>query len=539
MSREIFNFVQRPKLRRSKIDLSYQNAFTCKLGELIPCYWEEVIPTDRAVFSAAPFVRALPLSAPIMGQLDLRMYYFFVPFHIIWDDFEEFITGGRDGISTPVMPYLPPVSNSTYSRGRNLLLDYFKLANVSQGAGNTLVLSHPKVSALQILAYWKIYDDYFRDQNLSPSLFDDTQSVYIKTTSGEFMSLDTGVQGHQLARVATKAWDKDLFTSALPFAQRGASVAIPIADKFNLYYQPDSSDERYGVYAKADLFHPSDEMVDLSLHSSGFESSPVNPVGSITAALDRYGNTFNINDLREASAIQRFLEFNAIGGSRYKEQVAMHFGGRVADYRLNRPEFICGMKTPVLSSQVLQQSQTNGDSVLGTQGGNLVASGMVKPRRYAFEEHGLVIGLMSITPRSVYSQGVSRFALKDDKFDFFFPYFENLGEQEIYNAEIYAQGNTGDMNSFGYGPRYYEYKHRENEAHGDFVKSLSYWIPQRRFSSMPALNQDFISVDVEKERSLNNIFAVTDNTQDQFYCVVQNIAKFNRPMSKYSKFLLR
>lgn len=531
MSREIFNFIQRPKLRRSKIDLSYQNAFTCKMGELIPFYWEEVIPTDRAVFSAAPFVRALPLSAPIMGQLDLRMYYFFVPFHIIWDDFEEFITGGRDGISAPVMPYISNAVQDSYIRGRNLLLDYFKLGNISGGSNNTTIVSHPRVSALQIIAYWKIFDDYFRDQNLSPSLFDENEVHHIPTTSGEFINLDEGVQGWQLARVANKAWDKDLFTSALPFAQRGNSVAIPVGSG-EVFYNPEDTDKYYSVRANMDQ-----KTGDTTLHTNG--ASFDDPAFGTLVSRPTNVNTFNINDLREASAIQRFLEFNAIGGSRYKEQVAMHFGGRVADYRLNRPEFICGMKTPVLSSQVLQQSQTSGNSVLGTQGGNLVASGVVKPRRYSFEEHGLVIGLMSITPRSVYSQGVSRFALKSDKFDFFFPYFENLGEQEIYNAEIYSQGNSIDMNSFGYGPRFYEYKHRENEAHGDFVKSLSYWIPQRRFSSLPGLNQDFISVDPAKEQSLNNIFAVTDDAQDQFYCVIQNIAKFNRPMSKYSKFLLR
>lgn len=531
MSREIFNFVQRPRIKRSKIDLSYQNAFTCKMGQLIPTYLEEVIPTDRAVFSAAPFVRAMPLSAPIMGQLDLRMYYFFVPFHIIWDDFEEFITGGRDGISSPVMPYLNSYnSDASILRDPNLLFDFLRLGRTENLSSDTMTMKHPAVNALPILAYWKIIDDYFRDQNLTPSFFDEDTVNHFNTKSGLFDHSGL-VNGYYFSSIYYKAWDKDLFTSALPFAQRGSAISIPVSESSEIFF--DANNHSYTVVAKA----------------QGTTGSPIgltapelslgeNPTGKLVAN-NTFNNSFNINDLREASAIQRFLEFNAVGGSRYKEQVAMHFGGRVADYRLNRPEFICGMKTPILSSQVLQQSETNSSSALGTQGGNLMASGVVKPRRYSFEEHGLVMGLMSITPRSTYSQGVSRFALKRDKFDFFFPYFENLGEQEIYNAELFAQGTPADLESFGYAPRYYEYKHRENEVHGYFKDQLSYWLPQRIFSEMPALNQGFVTVNPDVEKSLNNIFAVTDSDVDQFYCVVQNIAKFNRPMSKYSKFLLR
>lgn len=532
MSREIFQFVQRPKMRRSRIDLSYQNAFTCKLGELIPCYFEEVLPTDSAIFSAAPFIRASPLSAPIMGQIDVRMYYFYVPFNIIWTDFEEFITGGRDGLSSPVVPYLSAAVGAPFNgSGRNTLYDFFRLARTEWSSNRKQLHWNPQVSALLIRAYWKIYDDYFRDQNLSPSYFDTSQTNYISTGSGAISSLpgfNHQINGQYILEVASKCWDKDLFTSALPFAQRGAPVSIPVGDG-EVFYRtsPDGPDNEFTLQVDA---------------TGKVQDEQVSGVGMGTGRLYSSSTglqSFNINDLREASAIQRFLEFNAIGGSRYKEQVAMHFGGRVADYRLNRPEFICGMKTPVLSSQVLQQSQTNTDSVLGTQGGNLNASGVIKPRKFRFEEHGVVIGLMAITPKSSYSQGISRMNLKFDKFDYFFPYFENLGEQEIYNAELFAQGTPADMKQFGYGPRFYEYKHRENEVHGDFKDSLSYWLPQRKFSSLPGLNPDFIEINPAKEQSLNNIFAVTDSTQDQFYCVVQNVAKFVRPMSKYSKFLLR
>lgn len=535
MGREIFNFVQRPKLRKSVLDLSYQNVFTCKMGELVPCYIEEVLPSDKLRLTAAPFVRAMPLSAPIMGQVDVSMWYFFVPFHIIWDDFEEFITGGQDGLKKPVMPYFDKASNARSSYDPKLF-DMLRFES-SVKRGVDYIRNRPVVNALPWRSYWKIVNDYFRDQNLQPDIFDDTSSSFLNTGSGLVTSLPGYSDlffGRNNDQCFMKAWAKDQFTSALPFAQRGAPVSIPVSGG-QVYW--DSTEGQYDLTAIPNAgAEPSNPLLDIM--AEGSQSVGSQASGPIKVRTDLSAG-FNINDLREASAIQRFLEFNAIGGSRYIEQVATHFGTRVGDYRLNRPEFICGMKTPVLSSQVLQTSETNSTSALGTQGGTLMASGVMKPRKYSFHEHGLVIGLMAITPRSTYSQGVSRFALKRDKFDFFFPYFEDLGEQEIYNAELYTDGTDADMQSFGYGPRYYEYKNHENEVHGRFKDELAYWIPQRIFSSRPALNPDFISVNPEKEQSLNNIFAVTDSDQDQFYCLVQNSARYIRPMAKYSKFLLR
>lgn len=518
------------------MDMSYQNSFTTRFGELVPVYFEDIIPTDKIRISAAPFVRMDPFTAPIMGQIDVNLYYFYVPYNIIWKQFEEFITGGQDGISMPVVPFFDKVSNQKIGPNfLNLLFDYFKMYRTyfkSSAPDVGLYYTGPRTSGLLWRAYWKIIDDYFRDQNLVNSFFDNSQSLYLSLDGGNIRQLsgysDT-IDGVNLMLPYFQAWKKDLFTSALPFAQRGAPVSIPIGDGQEVRFAV-GDDGQLGVYT---IDGGTEALAGVSKLNLKTDAAP-GAVGRLTTATSV--KSFNINDLREASAIQRFLEFNAIGGARYKEQVAMHFGANVKDYRLQRPEFLCGMKTPVLTSQVLQQSSTNSDSVLGTQGGYGIASGVMKPRTFFAEEHGCVIGLMSITPRSQYSQGVARQNLKFDKFDYFFPYFENLGEQAIYNAELYAQGNDDDLKEFGYAPRYYEYKHRENEVHGMFKDVMSYWLPQRIFSEKPALNSDFISINPDKEQSLNNIFAVQDGNQHQFQCVVHNSVRISRPMSKYSLF---
>lgn len=527
----IFSQVPLPKNQKSVFDLSYDNAFTAKFGSIIPCYFEDVIPSDHFRISAAPFVRMNPLSAPIMGRMNVSVHYFFVPYRIIWDEWEKFITGGANGTSTPVMPY---ISGSTIGDTYFPLMDTLGLARTTvDSSGAKSMVMPSKVSALGWRAYWKIINDYFRDENLTPDLFDKEQTNYLSIGSGDVTKLpgwspvfdDTYLFSHY-----QRAWRKDLFTSALPFAQRGAPVDIPILPEADVLFQDSSSPSN--PYATRTAIS-AENILQTKLESG----TGAGLTGKLVAK--NSAGSFNINDLREASAIQRFLERNAIGGARYKEQILSHFGVEVPDYRLARPEFLGGCKTPIMTSQVLQTSQTNTDSVLGTQGGHGISAGSMVPFDYYAKEHGCIIGVASITPDAYYSQGINRAFTKFDKLDYFYPYFENLGEQAITNKELYISGNDSfDNKEFGYAPRYYEYKHRVSEVHGDFRNSLAYWIPQRIFSALPALNPDFVKIDPSKEESLNNIFAVTDPDVDPFYCVVSNAVKAVRPISKFSKFKL-
>lgn len=508
----IFGKVQLPNLKKSVLDLSYRNAFTCKFGQGIPAYIEEVVPGDKFKIAGIPYVNLEPLSAPFIGGVTARVHYFYVPYRIIWDDWKKFITGGPDGTAKPVVPFFSPKTEGVTIGS---LYDFLNMGCNNGKSGKSV--------GLLWRAYWKIYNDYYRDANLEQDLFDEEMSKHISTDSGEII-INGAMDGKDLMQPFNISWRKDLFTSALPWAQRGSAVTVPLYSGEPLsYYRSmgnDSVVEVDNTNGNLTLRTPNTTTGKGRIISKGESSSYM-----------------NIEDLREANALQRWLERNAIAGGRYIEQILAHFGVRVPDYRLDRPDFIGGVACPITSSTVYQQSATTEQSVLGTRGGQAAGSAIMEPTKYFVPEHGVVIGIMSIRPsEAYYSQGIARMNMKFDKLDHYFPEFENLGEQEIKNGEIFVQGNDTDNKVFGYAPRYYEYKQRRNEVHGDFKESMAYWIPQRIFSNLPALNQDFIHVNPNTEESLNNIFAVLAEDSRPFQCVLSTSARYIRPMSKFSKF---
>lgn len=516
----ILNKVRVPKPNKSVFDLSYSKAGSMRFGEVVPTYVEHTVPGDVFELGCSAFVRLDPLSAPIMGKIQVDTFFFYVPFRIIWDDFEAFITGGRLGIDDPIIPYF---NFSSASSGSSYLESDRLLLQLKQGFYNPVSGSYciPKSHALAHRAYWKIIDEYFRDQNLMQSYFDPDSGTPKLTLSSGLQNV-SDFRANGLLKPFNAAWTKDVFTSALPFPQRGSSVSLPV----NGVIQYEDSG---GV--------PSD--VTGSSDASGNLSLAVNLLNTTGGSLTITDLTsFRIEDLREANVIQRWLEISAISGNRYKEAMLAHYGVDIKDSRIQRPEYLCGMSTDVMVSQVTQQSQTTEDSVLGDYAGHGLAAGTMQRRSVFCPEHGLIIGLSCIRPKAQYSQGINRNFLKQDKFDFYFPEFQNLGEQEVYVGELYASGNGDDRSLFGYAPRYYEYKMRHNEIFGDLARNLSFWTPQRVFSSAPALNADFITVDPSKESSLNNIFAVTDSSVDPFKVVFQNHIKAIRPMNKWSNFSL-
>lgn len=534
----IFSHIPLPKLKYSKFNLSYDNAFTAKFGELLPCYLEEVVPGDRFTIGAAPFVRCSPMSAPILGRLNATIHYFYVPYRIIWDNWYKFITGGRLGLDSPKVPHFLPAQDSIYHR----LFDFLSMERTSlDGKSST----RPEVVGLAWRAYWKIFSDYYRDQNLMPDLFDDTNSVYISTGDGlisdlpgfrwSFFGSDNDISSPQF-----RAWKKDLFTSALPWAQRGEPVTVPVTGiagrEIVEFYR------NTGTGLGDVLSASTDSSGAVSLKTVSGSASSSGYLGTSVAAADRSGYV-DVEELWNSMDIQRWLIRNAVGGARDVEQILAHFGVTVPDYRLARPEFLSGVRVPFLTSDVTQTSETNTSSVLGTLGGRGVAAGSMVPRKYRVPEHGVIMGIFSITPDAVYSQGVRRQHLKFDKFDHFFPEFQNLGEQEVYNDELFAQGSPESEGvhghgTFGYAPRYYEYKSRTNEVHGLYRSSKAYWLPQRLFQSLPGLNKEFVQVNPGLETSLNNIFAIVDDSADNqpFDVVVSNVVSAVRPMNKLVRF---
>lgn len=550
----VFSKVLMQKTKQSQFDLSYMNAYNSRFGELLPIYVEDCLPGDRFRISAKQFVRLDPLQTPLFGSIYSTIHYFFVPYRIIWDNWEKFITGGRNGINQPEMPFLG--YHTVFNRQNGRLLDFLsKTRNSSPGDNSTYIV--PRVNMLDWRAYWKIYNDYYRDQNLEEDMFDPDGDAYIDTASDGDILTASGmpsnrtIDGKDIFMPGNRSYRKDLFTSALPWAQRGAQVTIPLGGSAPVVISGEFSINDNPLNRLRAVFpdqvsngSQANWAVDANMTSGQFQAQPGNianrivgdGLGTGTADLSS-ATALSIEDLRNASALQRWLEHNAIGGARYKEQILMHFNEVVPDYRLDRPEYLGGVTNQVMTSAVMQTSQSSSDSALGDYAGQGIAAGSMIPRHYHVREHGVIMGIASITPEAIYTQGVPRRNLKFDKLDYFFPEFENLGEQEIYNNELFVRDSDVGNQTFGYGPRWYEYKQRVNEAHGDLSGNLSFWLPQRIFDSAPVLNQDFVHVNPDKEASLNNIFAV--KSRDDYFpfnCVIDNQVRAIRKMSKFSHF---
>lgn len=529
----IFSTVKVRKPKRSTFDLSHENKLTCNIGKLIPFFCQEVLPGDSFRVNTDMLVRMAPMVAPIMQRLNVYTHFFFVPYRLLWDEWEDFITGGADGKANPPFPQLflhSPYTNVGY------LGDYLGLPT------GTVVASGMNVNALPFKAYHLIWNEYYRDQNLMQDF--DIRSEQ----SGVISAPDSWVR--DLCSLRTRCWHKDYFTSALPWTQRGDDVLLPLTGDAPVILNPvvnqgqapiirSGNDMVYG----GDLHSAPKSAGGTSFLAAKTSSDTLNipvgidPNGSLVADMGEVSSV-TINELRRANALQRWLETNARGGSRYIEQILSHFGVRVADYRLQRPEFLGGGKSPIMISEVLQNSASSADGTpQGTMAGHGISASVNHAFKSNFYEHGLIMGIMSVLPYSSYQNGVPRLFGKFDRFDYGWPEFAHLGEQPIYNSEIFANPVSGinytpgaSTGVFGYTPRYAEYKYCPDSVHGDFRTTLNFWHMGRRFSTLPGLNADFVTCD---DTTNDQVFAVTEQKYDKLWVQIYNDVRAIRPLPKY------
>lgn len=485
------------------------------MGELVPILAMECVPGDKIRIGCNALTRLAPLVAPIMHRVKVYTHTFFVPNRLVWENWEKFITSWYNSDPPPAFPYLTLDKDHT-SIPR--LADYLGIPNPEAVAAQ----ADMRISAMPFAMYQLIYKEYYRDQNVEATFAD----ILWKLSDGS-NGLASGGGAVSMCNLQKRAWGHDYFTSALPFAQKGAPVDIPL-----------------GTFADVPVYHDATPSPDTGIALDGTQLPSTTPGTSLVpfqvsenpsiSGGTLYANTSDltttsavtINDLRIAVRLQEFLEKDARGGSRYIEHIRSHFGVSSSDKRLQRPEYVTGTASPIVISEVLNTTGTE-DAPQGNMAGHGISVTNGRYGSYYVEEHGYLITIMSILPDTAYQQGLPKHFLKiDDPLQYYFPSFANLGEQEILNKEIYAWGINQDA-VFGYIPRYAEYKYLPSRVCGDFRTTLKHWHMGRIFASQPALNSSFIKSDPTKR-----IFAVTDGPQSVWVQAVLDI-KASRLMPKF------
>lgn len=508
----IFKNINSQKPSRNTFDLSHERKFSMNMGELIPILTEEVVPGDSWKVNTETLMRLAPMVAPVMHRVNVYTHFFFVPNRIVWDNWEDFITGGEDGNAMPLMPTLNIGNHLGNLTHKGSLLDYMGAAVI-----NSVSECGSAINALPFRAYLNIFNEYYRDQNLQTKI--------------PFDLGDGDTDPTEILQKRIRAWEKDYFTSALPFTQKGGEVTTPLSGAASVVKSdsPNLMHMKYGVGGGAAPDGPvTVESERLTVDSgSGMVGMNLDPNGTLEADMSSV-TAASIEELRRASRLQEWLEKNARGGSRYIESILSHFGVKSSDARLQRPEYLGGGKNPVVISEVLNTTGTDGELPQGNMSGHGISAGSSNSFSKTFEEHGYIIGIMSVLPKTTYQQGTRRHLLKNDKFQYFWPEFAHLGEQEVLNAELFATYCEQDEGTFGYQSRYAEYKNIPSTVHGDFKEDLAYWHMGRIFESLPALNEQFIKSD-----PTHRIFAVEDPSSAKLYVQVYNRIRAIRPMPTF------
>ena len=538
----IFDSIIVPKFKRSTFELQHDVKLTTDFGKLTPFMCEEVVPGDTWYNKSDVLVRFSPLIAPVMHHMYVTTHFFYVPLRLVWDDYETFESGGRDGKTEPIFPKLPMLgvkSSAGFVDTKKLwspgsLADYLNYPTSDSNITGPGMM----VSALPFRCYQLIYNDYYRDENLELDLDIDFSSGELDKDSPEYEKLLT---------LRYRAWAKDYLTSALPWPQKGDQQTVPLSTQGTLVntdvaFSPSgkthvvSADGSInGVLKQLGVSLENSVSVGEDLKDMLIDNSDQLKVKNGNVIIN--GTSFTINDLRRAYSTQRYLEAKARGGSgRLKEWLLSIFGVDNDDLRLQRPEFLGGSSNTVQVSDILQTSQTTAESPQGQYAGLGYSYGDSQGFKRTFKERGYIIGIMSVMPAPAYTEGLPRSYRKFHPTDFYLPQFANLGEQEIYDYEVSLRpfpANSGHdkLTTFGYAPRYSEYKYIPSRVHGDFknMNSYGFWTLNRYYEQAPLLSNEFIKVN-PTANDLNRIFAVEDESSPKLLVMVSNHTKARRLM---------
>ena len=652
-------------MKRSKFNLTHSHSTTADAGQLIPFLLQPTLPGDRFRIGLKNFIRCQPMVAPLMHEVYFYTQYWYVPYRILWDNWEDFITGGGDLSASPAFPYVTAPSGG-WQPGS--LADYFGFPVKQAGI---------EVSAMPFRAYAEIWNTRYRDEDLQT----DVSVVYTD-----------GADNKTSTDILSPSWKRDYFTLARPWTQRGVDILVPVTDgghgtqithkhtisyrvalfiwgmyAFNINDDPDTIDftiaDKYfnGVtykYTKTEhdstgsitndtktynassstpaekvafiaalenyfsdtssdwsgsvpyanlentiknwsstspqevsvpagseitlarripniseglvltnwrfslyAFISNDETVPSAGVSDSFSGASVYDArgtrniwvrftGStacnydddsplceyVTYATLSQSGAVSVRDLRASSALQRYAERSLKFGNRYEEFIQREFGVKPRDSRIQRPEYLGGGRGILNISEVLQTAEGT-DTGVGTMRGHGIASVSQRPIRFKSPEHGIIIGLLSIRPKAVYTQGIEREFLKRSRLDFFTPELANIGMQEVLTQELFA--TSANKNSiFGYSDRYQEYRYHKPLVTGEFRDTLNYWNMARIFDNAPNLNDEFINMEYSSE-VFKRPFAVQDQSYHSFLIMLENVIHAWRPIPKRAKDILK
>ena len=492
-----FAMIPRAQIPRSSFNIQKTHKTTFDSGYLVPIYLDEVLPGDTFNLRMTAFARLATPLYPVMDNLPLDSFFFFVPNRLIWSNWQKFM-GQQDNPGDSISYVVPQQVSPAGGYAVGSLQDYMGLPTAGQITGSNTV-SH---CAFWPRAYNLIWNEWFRDENLQ-------NSVVVDKGDGP----DT-VSDYTLLRRGKR---KDYFTAALPWTQKGSSVTLPLGTSAPVY----GDGKALGLYDGSTNFQglKSDNVQSWILNyssaaynvnygtavSSNANTNVSSAIGVVpSGASGLYADlsaatSATINQLRQSFQIQKLLERDARGGTRYTEIIRSHFGVVSPDARLQRPEYLGGGTTPITINPI---AQTSGTSASGTTTplGNLAAMGTALAHGHGFTqsfvEHGVIIGLVSVRADLTYQQGLRKMWSRSTRYDFYFPAFAMLGEQAILNKEIYSTGTSTDNNVFGYQERWAEYRYNPSQITGLFKSTstgtIDAWHLAQKFTSLPTLNATFI-----------------------------------------------
>jgi len=540
-----FTSVQLQKPQQSTFDLTHDKRLTTAMGHLTPIFIQECIPTDRWKNDSQLLIRLAPLLAPLYDQLQAFVHFFFIANRLLWnggpgDSWEDFITGGRlgvgvDPVTAPIPPYAELSQCLSYGMGKGTLGDYLGMpdllnANVFAEAYSPGDFADRNIDLLPFMAYYKAWYDFYRDRNYV------ADNELLPAAGGEF---DVPLT-EELLTLRIRDYQKDYFTSALPFTQRGEEVLMPLEGSGTVTYLDTSivrtstgavpADDRvFGTAAG----QPGDFRVNKIDNTSAGADGRVENIDEVLLT----SSNVSINDFRTAYALQVWLERNAVAGSRYTESIEAHFGLKSQDSRLQRAEYIGGGRFPIKFSEVVNTAWSQIDATdypAGNLSGHGVGFGHVNQFRYFCPEHGFIIGILSIMAPATYQQGIPRmFYARRSFLSYPWPTFAKLGEQQVDDCEIYVtpaslvEDTNGELPNFGYQSRYADWKYVPNTLHGDFKDTLLFWTFARVFDTGgPTLGSLFVNFDPDVAE---RVFAVPSNPA-QFWIYLHNTCEVKRAL---------